>query len=87
MKVVFATHEQYRIEEKSYYNHNYYRLPFSVNGFSILYEEWCDLNGFWYACLCDEDFKEVLYLNTEPDLETGEIYTFDSDKLSQKQER
>lgn len=42
MKVVFDTDRMEHLEDKSYYNHNYYKLPYSIDGCEIVYQEWED---------------------------------------------
>ena len=43
MKIVFNTEELEHIADGSFYNHNYYYLPVSINGCNILYEVTCDM--------------------------------------------
>lgn len=61
------------LKDMSYYNNNYYRLPFEIDGCSIVYEK------------CDEEYSDYMYfLGNEEDGEFGvtrakEHYSADND--------
>lgn len=84
---------QYHIKEKSYYNDNYYRLPFYIecdnNNYNILHIS-CDefANEYNYALCCDiEDYREVFIDDRyiKPSYADG-IYEIDLDAYSKEYE-
>jgi len=65
MKVVFDTDRLEHLKEKSSYNHNYYKLPYSIENCEIVYVEWIDdsFEGDYYLGNFNENGKfEELYL-------------------------
>lgn len=59
------------LREISYYNNNYYELPFTVNDCNILYEEYYgdeSFAGHKLGILIDNIFQAKYYLHTEDHL-------------------
>lgn len=83
MQIEFTLDNRWHIKSQSHYNHNFYKLPFKINGFDILFEEYTDWNGFSYAVLCDENFEEKLFLNVQPIGVHETTYILDFDKISE----
>jgi hypothetical protein len=42
MKIRFDQKTLEHISELSFYNHNYYKLPYSIDGCEVVYIEWID---------------------------------------------
>ena len=61
MKVIFDTGRLEHIKDKSSYNHNYYKLPYSIDGCSVLYEEWEDdsFEGYYHLGGFDESGEYI----------------------------
>jgi len=59
MKIVFDTDRLEHLKDQSFYNHNYYKLPYSIDGCDILYQEWMDdsFEGDYYLGNFDEQGK------------------------------
>lgn len=42
MEIIFNTEEMDHIKDMSFYNNNYYKLPYIIDGCDILYQKWED---------------------------------------------
>lgn len=71
-----------RIEDLSYYNHNYYELPFTINGCTMLHIIECDCYGVQdisLGCIQDNEYIIKFYVNEEP---VNETFIFNSESIS-----
>lgn len=73
-----------RIDKSSYYNHNFFKLPFLVEGYQILHIIECDCYGVQDISIGEfKDGKYIvkLYLNEEP---SNETFIFNSKSISKE---
>ena len=70
------------IKEHSYYNNNYYRLPFMVNGYNVLYQEYDSHEEFCGNAIgdfVDGKFVPAFYLHRENNYD---YFLFDSETIA-----
>lgn len=75
------------LKEMSYYNNNYYRLPFAVNFCDVLYNYYDgaeDFAGNSIGIIIDGKFVPSYWLHT--DEEDYDLFRFDSDKIKDHNE-
>ena len=84
MLIQIAQDKCEHLKEESYYNNNYYRLPFLVNGFSVLYEYYDGAEEFCGNAIgdfVDGEFVPAFYLHRE---DCDGYFLFDSDTIDNK---
>ena len=76
------------LNRPSYYNHNYYQLPISINGCSVLYDECHDSLGSMELSIgefVDEKYKpRYCFCPRYPGEYTFEVFILNSEDISTK---
>lgn len=65
MKIILNTDKLEHIKEKSGYNHNYYKLKYSIDNCEIVYVEWEDDSfegNYWFGNFNDSGEFEAKHL-------------------------
>jgi len=74
------------LKEASWYNNNYYKLPFKVNGCRFLYEEYDGAEEFCGNVIgefIEDEFVPVWYLHQ---IDYSEYFQIDSETMKDKNE-
>ena len=86
MRIEIHEHDLKRIESISYYNHNYYEIPFTVNGCNILFQDYNgadEFMGYSVGNMTEEGFVPKFWLHTN---DRSEKVIFDSDTIKDHNE-
>lgn len=73
MKISIDIERLERIKAISYYNHNYFKLPFSVNGCNVLYQHYSleeEFAGYSIGILAGDNFSPKFWLHTPDENDT-----------------
>lgn len=73
------------LTDMSCYNHNYYRLPFAINGCDVLYESYDggeNFNGNSIGILIGNEYQVKFWLHTDDN--HNEKFMFDSQSIGKE---
>lgn len=82
IQILIANCEHIKLE--SWYNNNYYRLPFMVNGYNVLYEEYDggeEFCGNSIGDFVDGKFIAAFFLHRE---DNSDYFLIDSETIDTK---